>query len=114
MFKSLRTVTSIAPGGEDLPERFRLEQNYPNPFNPDDVGTTIRYQLLEHTSVELSVLNTLGQMVRVLYSGRQAPGVYDTQWDGKDSNESPVSSGVYLYQLKTTGYFRTRRMSLVR
>jgi len=114
VFKSLRTVTSITPGGEDLLERFGLEQNYPNPFNPNGSLTTIRYKLLEHASVELTVMNTLGQIVRVLFSGRQAPGVYDTQWDGKDSNEAPASSGIYLYRLETAGYSHTRVMLLVR
>jgi hypothetical protein len=81
--------------------------NYPNPFNP---STEIRFQLsdasqLEHTQIE--IFNTKGQKVKELnadMSSRpsEAHGeiLHSVTWDGTDSTNQPVSSGVYLYQLR--------------
>jgi flagellar hook assembly protein FlgD len=79
--------------------------NYPNPFNP---STEIRFQLsdasqLEHTQIE--IFNTKGQKVKELKADMSSrPQRRDLSctvtWDGTDSANQPVSSGVYLYQLR--------------
>jgi outer membrane protein assembly factor BamA len=63
---------------------------------------------LEHTQIE--IFNTKGQKVRELKADmssrpiRQQPErgdiSYSITWDGTDSANQPVSSGVYLYQLR--------------
>jgi hypothetical protein len=79
--------------------------NYPNPFNP---STEIRFQMsdasqLEHTQIE--IFNTKGQKVKELKADMSSrPQRRDLSctvtWDGTDSANQPVSSGVYLYQLR--------------
>lgn len=78
---------------------FLLEQNYPNPFNP---GTTIPVAIPFESEVNLSVYNSLGQKVKSLYSGTLRAGRYLYKWDGRDENGKQVSSGIYLYRLRTS------------
>jgi len=79
------------------PLNFKLGQNYPNPFNPE---TTISFNLTAENAkdAKLEIYNIKGQMIRKF-------SIFNIQssikWDGKDDNNNPVSSGVYLYRLKT-------------
>ena len=80
-----------------------LQQNFPNPFNP---STTISFSVTQMSSfVTLEIYNIKGQKVKQLISGiRQLPeGQHSVVWDGKDENNKPVSSGIYMYQLKVDG-----------
>jgi hypothetical protein len=99
-----------------LPNSFDLAQNYPNPFNPT---TTIQFRVgsLEfgepiHTT--LKIYNILGRLVRTLIDEEKLPGNYSVVWDGKDNSNKEVTSGIYLYQLKTIDYTNTRKMVLLR
>ena len=79
-----------------VPETFTLLQNYPNPFNPE---TEIRYALPEAGQVELAILNVLGQPIRILVAEHQDKGWYRKVWDGRDSRENQLASGIYLYRI---------------
>lgn len=84
---------NIKEAGNILPLTYALYQNYPNPFNP---GTTVEFEVPEHSTVKLIVWNALGQKVRELYNGVSDPGRYKVYWDGKDENGNLLSSGVYF------------------
>jgi hypothetical protein len=71
--------------------------NYPNPFNPE---TTIFYELLTAGMVDINIYNVRGRLVTSLLSDWHDPGSHKTVWAGCDDNDKPVSSGVYLYQIK--------------
>ena len=85
---------------------FKLFPNYPNPFNP---GTEIKYQLAERSDVELSVYNTLGQVVRNLVKNEQAAGVYSVRFDA-----SSLASGVYFCKMSAGRFVQMRKMILLR
>ena len=89
-----------------LPKEFVLEQNYPNPFNPT---TQIRFSLPKTTDVKLQVFNILGQPVSTLMDGRLSAGQHAVNFDG-----AALSSGVYLYTLKTPEFTQTRVMNLLK
>ena len=78
-------------------------RNYPNPFNP---STTISFQLnTENTeSTEINIFNLKGQKIKSfpIYQFTNLQ-VHQIVWNGTDKNNKPVSSGVYLYQLKVDG-----------
>jgi hypothetical protein len=89
-----------------IPDRFLLEQNYPNPFNP---STKIRYSIPEYSFVTLRVFNLLGEEIETLVNGEQPAGVYEATFDA-----SRLTSGVYLYTLKTESTSLTKKMILIR
>lgn len=91
---------------------YNLDQNYPNPFNPE---TTIRYSIVhEKEIVKLDIFDLLGRKIRTLVNGTQNTGIYSVNWDGKNDNNIPVSSGIYIYQLKAGSFAETKRMILMK
>ena len=79
-----------------IPEEFRLYHNFPNPFNPT---TTITFDILKSSNVDVSIYNILGQKVTTLVSQELAPGTYSTTWDATSSLNVTVSSGVYYVRM---------------
>jgi hypothetical protein len=84
--------------------------NYPNPFNP---STTIYFDLnTENTEdAELIIYNLKGQKIQ------QYPIFNDQSsitWFGTDELGKPVTSGVYLYELKTGERSYTKKMLLLK
>jgi hypothetical protein len=78
--------------------RLALMQNHPNPFNP---STRIGFELPRAMTANLSIYDPRGRLVVTLVEGTVAKGAREVTWDGKDARGTPVSSGVYFYQLRT-------------
>lgn len=87
---------------------FRLYQNTPNPFNPT---TTIVYELLAPSSVELIIYNMLGNEITRIRRESQPAGVYKYIFN---ASEFDLSSGIYLYRLQTEMGAETRKMILMK
>ena len=96
---------------ETLPSEFRLEQNYPNPFNP---STVIRYSLKTPAHVRLYIYNFIGQKIRTLEDTYQNAGRYALIWDGRDDKNNPVSSGIYIYTIRSEEFNMQKKMILLR
>jgi hypothetical protein len=94
-----------------VPTDFSLRQNYPNPFNPT---TTIAYSMLETSNVRLDIYNVKGQLVKTLVNGEMPAGMHSVVWDGRDSNNAAVASGVYFYRVSTPMATQTKRMLLMK
>ncbi|PIS30207.1 MAG: hypothetical protein COT43_02215 [Candidatus Marinimicrobia bacterium CG08_land_8_20_14_0_20_45_22] len=95
-----------------LPEKFALRNNYPNPFNPQ---TTIAFDLPEESHVTLTIYDVMGREIVRLLDENQPAGFRQVIWDGKDKSGQTVSSGIYLYTLKTSaGFSETKKMALMR
>ena len=85
--------------------------NHPNPFNP---STTISYQLSKVSDVSLSIYNIKGQLIKTLLSDVKPAGEHSILWNGIDNDDSPVPSGVYLYQIKANNQTITKKMQVVK
>ncbi|MFA5667370.1 MAG: FlgD immunoglobulin-like domain containing protein, partial [Candidatus Cloacimonadaceae bacterium] len=96
---------------EIVPPEFSLRQNYPNPFNP---STTISYWLPEMARVRLDIYNLKGQLVKTLIDSEMAAGPHSVVWNGKDSNDQAVASGVYFYRISSPNNTQTKRMLLMK
>jgi len=88
-----------------------LQGNYPNPFNPE---TTIRYSVKETVPVTIEVYNLKGQLVRTLVNEVKTAGNYSVVWNGRDSHNQPVSSGVYFYKMNAGKYSNTKKMIMMK
>lgn len=84
--------------------------NYPNPFNP---STTINFSLTEKSNIELSIYNIKGQMVNPLIKQSLNKGNHTLTWNGKDSSDNSVSSGIYFCKLNVNGRFEKIRKCLL-
>ncbi|MBL7148612.1 MAG: T9SS type A sorting domain-containing protein [Candidatus Cloacimonetes bacterium] len=85
--------------------------NYPNPFNPE---TTISFDLASNANVEISIYNIKGQKVKTLVNKILPAGEHTTIWNGKDSNNKRVGSGIYFYKLEAGGYQKVKKMLLLK
>jgi len=104
--KTLGVSSSVS-----VPNSISLYQNYPNPFNPE---TSISYFLPSRHFVTLRVFDLTGREVCTLVHRSDTQGLRTITWNGRDNNGRQVSSGVYLYELRTTNNRLTRRMLLLR
>ena len=71
--------------------------NYPNPFNPT---TTISFSIQEESKVDLSIFNIKGNKIKTLFNEPNTKGNYSVVWNGKDTNDRSVASGIYFYKLE--------------
>ena len=88
------------------PENFVLEQNYPNPFNPT---TFIKFSLPKVSKINLSVYNSLGELVSILAYGEYEAGVYERVFEA-----SKLASGIYVYILKADNITLKQKMVLIK
>jgi len=99
----------IAVGLEKDPvavKGFELKQNYPNPFNP---VTTIEYALTKAADVEIKVFDVTGKEVTTLVKGKNSAGNHTVTFDAKD-----LSSGLYVYTIKSAGHTSSKKMLLIK
>jgi len=96
------SVVTEAP----VPDRYQLAQNYPNPFNPT---TTIQYALPKDGFVKLTVYNLLGEEVATLIEKSQKAGYHRIVWDA-----TGLSSGLYLYKIKSGDFSMIRKMTVIK
>jgi hypothetical protein len=99
--------------GEDpnLSKAFRLLENYPNPFNE---GTVIPFDLKEAYPAKLMIFNVNGQEVLEVDLNDLQRGRNEFEWNGMNTDEQLLASGIYFYRLEVDGQQQTHRMLLLR
>lgn len=112
LFDDLRAVELGLPTSNeeelfaDIPTEVKLNQNYPNPFNP---STSISFGLPQRSNVNISVYDLLGRKVTTVFSGSKPEGFHTIQFDA-----SNLSSGIYIYQLRTNSGIISKKMTLLK
>ena len=66
---------------------------FPNPFNPE---TTFEYFLEQDEHTLIQIYNVKGQLIDTIVNKIQTAGTYSVVW-----NASDMSSGIYLYKIKS-------------
>lgn len=100
--------------GTDLPgidSEFRILGNYPNPFNPD---TQIHFMIPENGLTTIKIFNSRGQLVTDLFEGNLQTGFHRINWNGKDKNQIPVSSGLYFLTIRFKDQMKSEKMILLK
>lgn len=112
LFDDLRAVEmGLATSNEDelftdIPSDVELNQNYPNPFNP---STNITFGLPQNSKVDITVYDMLGRKVATVFAGTKPQGFHSVQFDA-----SNLSSGIYIYQLRTDFGMISKQMTLLK
>jgi len=88
------------------PESYTLLDAYPNPFNP---SITIEYTIEHSNTVQIEIMNILGQRIDFFKDGFQSPGIYSIRWDA-----SQHSGGVYFVRLTTKEQIKTQKIILLK
>jgi len=102
-------ATAVNDGG--VPTKFALHEAVPNPFNPQ---TTLSFSLPTASHVRLAVYDVSGRLVATLLDEDRGPGRYEITWDGRDTGQRQVASGVYFYSIEAGSFTETKRMVLVK
>jgi photosystem II stability/assembly factor-like uncharacterized protein len=93
------------------PNDFTLLSAYPNPFNN---STNITYHLQKHGKVKIEIINLLGKKVKLITDDYQHEGGYTLFWDGKDSDNSSVASGIYLVKFQVDKEIKIQKIILLK
>ena len=88
-----------------------LAQNFPNPFNP---STKIEFKIPMMEQVNISVYNLEGRLIKTLVNQVMSAGNHVVNWDGTNEIGAKVSTGMYIYQLKTNSTNLNRRMTFIK
>jgi PKD repeat protein len=76
--------------------------NYPNPFSRT---TTIVYSIEKNATIELRVMDLLGQQIALVDSGNKTSGNHTIQWNAEN-----IIPGIYLLQLKVNNEVTTKKL----
>lgn len=108
---SKKFMVNIQDEENALPNNYVLHQNYPNPFNPN---TTIVFSIPKSELVHLEIYDLLGRRVITLINEELPGGNHSIIWNGKNENGVPVSSGPYIYLMRTNKFVDKKRMLLLK
>ena len=95
----------------EIPNSMILKQNFPNPFNP---VTNIQFELSESGFAELIIYDIHGRLVNKLISQYLQKGIHSVSWDSKNNANEVLPSGLYIYQLNSSGMSISKKMILLR
>jgi flagellar hook assembly protein FlgD len=70
-----------------------------NPMRPDR-ATEIQFAALRPGMIDVSLYDVAGRRVATLVREPYPTGVFRTMWNGRDSNGSALSPGVYFVRLQ--------------
>lgn len=112
-------------GEQPFPQKDWIGQNFPNPFVISDADTTYFPFILSSVSpVEIYVFTVTGERVwHYPPVGKEGQswtiGDYTKRgscpaWDGRNENGEYVTSGIYLYQVKTKNSSVIKKIAVVR
>lgn len=91
--KEFMISTNNITNNENINDKyFLLKQNFPNPFNGN---TIINYFLKAASKIKLSLLNSLGQEIKLLKDCFEEKGFYEYRLNSND-----ISSGIYFIKLE--------------
>ncbi len=84
-------------------------KNYPNPFKDN---TTISFYLEKEDNIKITILDSRGSQITVLYEGKLPAGEHQFNYTPKADNLSQSSAGVYYFQIEGENIKRTGKMLL--
>ena len=90
---------------------FTIIGQYPNPFS---TSITIELRIITAQKIDLVVYDMLGREINTIYSGFLSDGNYEFLWNGVNTNNEKVSSGVYYIVAKSNNRQELKKVTLVK
>ena len=103
-------ISNVTPGNY-VKRRLELKDNFPNPFNP---STTLRFSLSDEDYVRLTIHDISGRIVRTLIDNTRTAGTHQVVWDGRDSRNAAVATGLYFVRVETSSDVQTQKIALIK
>ena len=76
--------------------------------------TRLNYVLAQSGPVTVTVFTLAGDIVKVLQRGRQDPGDYTVNWDGRNLGGAAVARGIYFIRVVGPGIDEIRKVMVVK
>ena len=95
----------------NFPEVTFVSSAYPNPLR---IGNIAHFdvEVKENEIAIMQIFNVRGQLVQQFSDIH--PGRTTIKWNGRDSNDREVASGVYFYRLTSPSTYSVRRMMIIK
>jgi hypothetical protein len=112
LYQTLNSAGDHDQAEAEIPIDYMILRNYPNPFNS---GTTVFFNLLTPSKVDIEVYDLLGGKVRTLAAGQlYEAGRHSLVWDSRDNAGRAVASGIYFARLNASTRVLIGKMVLIR
>ncbi len=91
------SLTNIYLGYEDIKNESSYPiQTFPNPFNHE---ISIKFSLGSSENVSVFIYDIQGKLINKLWHGKLETGEHSVVWNGTNSNDQEVESGLYFYSM---------------
>jgi len=77
---------------------------------PVETDSSIKYFLPYDTHIKLEIYSITGQKIKTLMESTQTAGHKTVEWLGKNNSGEVVSSGLYIYVLRTGNSAISKKM----
>ncbi len=105
----IRQPGAITEGAFNSPPFQPIASIQPNPVKS---RVNIRFYLPQETNVDLKVLNSTGEVVKVLINGRHAPGFYRVTWN-IDEGLTPTPDGIYFCYFRAGDFLVKEKLTVI-
>jgi len=96
---------------KSIPYKHGMVMNYPNPFNST---TQILFYVQHPSSYWIKIYGTSGQLVKEYSPQNYSNGYHKIEWNGKNNEEIPVSSGLYIISISNDTSSRFHKIVLLK
>lgn len=93
------------------PVGFQILSNYPNPFN---AGTVFSFNMPDAGNCHLSIFDENGRLQSILFDGYKAEGQHRLYWNGRNSRNQALGSGLYIAILRQNSRVYSRKIMLLK
>jgi hypothetical protein len=107
-FEIFNGVSEVEQEEQLVPEKYSIDA-YPNPFNG---YTTIQFNISPHDVVEAQIYDALGRLVKTFESFEYSSG--KIIWNSSAGKKKELSSGLYIFVLRTKENLYSKKLLLLK